>query len=291
MTTPPPVPEGSKAKMTLTGSASTLMITLLCRMQDCQTPDPILNDKWAEYVAKQMDYDYSTIDLQAMTRDNLSLRALYLDRWTGEFLDAHKVEDVTILKIACGLDARSHRVRWGPNVRWIDLDLPPVIELRRKLLPGPSGYYSLVAGSALDANVLKSIPNDRPTAVVMEGLLYYLEEADGHRLIRQLCERFPSGELIFDVISPAFVITQQWAHGLSSRLSSGQWMKKQGTGFVSGSDPWTLDKLRPKLKLRMNVPWTEMEGMKNPTLGHRFLQALAWLPIPRFGGSNLRHTF
>jgi O-methyltransferase involved in polyketide biosynthesis len=290
MTAPPPLPEGSKAKIALTGTAATLLLTLAARMEDCHQPEPMLNDKWACYVAEQIDYDYSTIGVAATTRLALCFRSLCFDRWTREFLAEHENQDVTILHIACGLDARAHRVQWGPNVRWIDLDLPDVVEVRRKLLPEPSGDYTLIAGSALDDSVLASIPNDRPTAVLIEGLMYYIEEAQVHELIRSLCTQFPTGELIFDAMSPLVIHLQRWTKWMSN-ITNGAWMKKQGTGFVSGiSDPVAIEKLHPGLKLRSYVPWTEME-VKNPTMDHRLMVLFAQLPLPRFFGYNLRYTF
>ncbi|KAH8904182.1 O-methyltransferase [Coniochaeta sp. PMI_546] len=274
------------------GTPATLLLSLTARVQDCRNPEPILNDKWAEYVAEQIDYDYSTIGVPATLRDTLSARGFYFDQWTREFLDSHQGEDVTVLYIACGLDARTHRVQWGPNVRWIDLDLPDVVELRRKLIPEPSGDYTLLAGSALDDSVLSSIPNDRPTAIIIEGLMFYLEETQVLDLIRRVCSHFPSGELMFDTMSPAVISMQKWRQGLNSRLGLGAWMDRQGTGFASGiGDPVALEKLHPGLKLRANVAWTEMERIKHPTVGHRILQLLAWLPIPALNGYSLRYTF
>lgn len=291
MPDPPQVPEGSKAKVTLTGTSATLLLSLTCRVQDCHSPDPILNDKWAEYVAGQIDYDFDTIGVPAILRDTLSARALYFDQWTREFLDQHKDEDVTVLYVACGLDARAHRVQWGPKVRWIDLDLPDVVELRRKLLPQPSGDYNLIAGSALDDGVLSSLPNDRPTVIIIEGLMFYLEETHALDLIRGLCSHFSSGELMFDAMSPAVVSLQKWRQGLGWRQSWG-WMERQGAGFASSvADPVALEKLHPTLKLRINIAWADMELIKHPTLAHRFMQLLSWLPIPRVTGYVLLYTF
>jgi O-methyltransferase involved in polyketide biosynthesis len=117
MATPPPLPEGSKEKIVLRGAAATLLFTLAGRLDDFRQPEPILNDKWAAHVADQLDYDYSIIGITATTRDTLCHRTVCFDRWTQEFLDAHKHEQVTVLHLACGLDTRAHRVQWGSNVR------------------------------------------------------------------------------------------------------------------------------------------------------------------------------
>lgn len=288
MSPPPPVPEGSKAKVTLTGTPATLLLTLAVRVQDLHNPDPILGDKWAEYVAEQIDYDYSTINTNPTMRDAICLRTRYLDQWTGDFLAAHADERVTVLNIACGLDARAHRVEWGPNVRWIDVDLPDVVELRRRLLPEPGGDYALVAGSALDDALLGSVPDDRPTAVVVEGLLIYLQEPQAHDLIRRLCSRFPSGELMFDIMSPVAITLQRWR----DRLLPGSWMQKQGTGFTWGTDPAAIERLHDGLKLETNVPWYKTEGIKNPSPGHKLWEFVAMVPLlPSLTGYNLRYSF
>jgi O-methyltransferase involved in polyketide biosynthesis len=260
-------------------------------VEDALRADPFLDDKWAVYIAEQIDYDLSTIGVNGFLRDSVCLRALQMDRWTSEFLAKHKDEEVTILHMACGLDARGHRLEWGPNVRWIDLDLPDVVELRRKLLPEPPGDYALVAGSVLDDGVLSSIPSDRPTAVVSEGLMFYLEEDQAHDLIRRLCAHFTSGELIFDAMSPFIVgvqkTTQQW-------LPWTAWMKSQGTRFTSAvGDPAALEKLYPGLKLQSDVLWSDFEH-KSPTMAWSFFALLNRLPLPRylrFTGCNLRYTF
>ena len=289
MSTPPPVPEGSKAKVTLTGTAATLLMTLAARLEDLHNPDPIVGDKWAEYVAEQINYDYSTIGVPPVMRDTICLRTVCFDRWTREFLAEHKDEEVTILNIACGLDARCHRVQWGPNVRWVDMDLPDVVELRRKLLPEPSGNYTLLAGSALDDSALASIPKDRPTAIVIEGLMMYLEEAQVHDLIRRLCDHFPSGQLMFDAMSPTVVNLQK----LRYWLSPGGWMQNQGTGYASSiSNPAAVEELHPGLKLKTNVLWTDMEGIKNPTTVQKVVAFIGSVPLlSSFTGYNLRYAF
>jgi O-methyltransferase involved in polyketide biosynthesis len=52
-------------------------------------------------------------------------------------------QPVAVSHLACGLDAWAHRISWSNNtrgmVRWIDVDLPEVVDLRRKLLPELAG--------------------------------------------------------------------------------------------------------------------------------------------------------
>jgi O-methyltransferase involved in polyketide biosynthesis len=45
-----------------------------------------------------------------------------------------------VLHLACGLDTRIFRINPPETVRWVDVDYPDIIALRRALLPGPSGF-------------------------------------------------------------------------------------------------------------------------------------------------------
>ncbi|MGW4797721.1 class I SAM-dependent methyltransferase, partial [Nonomuraea sp. NPDC004297] len=134
----------------------------------------------------------------------LALRGRELDRWTTEFVRAQPGE-VTVLHLACGLDTRAHRLGPPPSARWVDVDFPDVIDLRRRLLPEPGGDYRMIGASVTDEGWLEEVPADRPTVVVCEGLTMYLHEEEGRRLIRSVCARFPSGQLLFDCFSKRLI--------------------------------------------------------------------------------------
>ncbi|MES0404332.1 MAG: hypothetical protein ABUJ93_12685, partial [Hyphomicrobium sp.] len=81
-------------------------------------------------------------------------------------------------------------------MRWIDLDLPPVIELRRKYLEDSERLSTLPASvlvlSWLDA--LPAVPGE-PILFQAEGLFMYLEPEEVRRLVVALRERFPGSGL------------------------------------------------------------------------------------------------
>jgi O-methyltransferase involved in polyketide biosynthesis len=95
------------------------------------------------------------------------------------------------------------RVEWGSDVRWIDVDLPDVVALRRQVLPQScSGRdYRLIGASVTDSAWLEDILADRPTIILMEGLLSYLIEEDVERLLSRLVDRLQEGELLFECVS------------------------------------------------------------------------------------------
>ncbi|RKU47455.1 hypothetical protein DL546_009127 [Coniochaeta pulveracea] len=262
---PPPVPDGAKAKITLHGAPKTLLVPLYCRSRDCQNERPILNDKWAGYVLQQIDFNFNDFSLTPFFCNTITLRARYFDQWTTDFLEQHRHQPVTVLHLACGLDARAHRVPWFNDnrdmVRWIDIDLPEVVELRRKLLPNPQGDYQLVAGSVLDDAVLNAVPNDRPTVVIFEGLIMYLEASDAENLIHRLCSRFErkGGELQFDGLGWMSLAVQRWSRIFVNlaflKQSKAEW-------HYAIDDPLALEQLHPGLKLVSDVLLYDNEGIE-----------------------------
>jgi O-methyltransferase involved in polyketide biosynthesis len=86
-------------------------------------------------------------------------------------------------------------------VEWYDLDMPPVVELRKRFYPASERYH-LIASSATDLAWVETVrAAGRPVLAVAEGLLMYLDEANVRRLLLRLQEAFPRCWLIADVFS------------------------------------------------------------------------------------------
>ena len=97
-------------------------------------------------------------------------------------------------------------------MEWYDLDLPEVIELRRKLVGGEGPRHHFLAGSVLDSAWLQAVSaHERaPFLFLAEGVFMYFEEAQVKSLVLRLHEHFPGAELIFDAFTPFM----RWAHNV-----------------------------------------------------------------------------
>ena len=131
-----------REKITLSGAQETLLATLYGRAVDSRSPDSVLHDHAAREAVERVAYDFGRTGMTDTTAVGIALRAKQLDDWTVEFLAEH--QKATVLHLACGLDTRVQRLDPPPSVRWLDVDYPEVIELRRRLLPEPSGHYETV---------------------------------------------------------------------------------------------------------------------------------------------------
>lgn len=230
----------------LVGVQKTLSPVLRAKALDNRLPDPILGDTYAEQAMRHLDPDYdsrrfgtSQIGLVAV------VRAKAHDDWARSFLADHP--DAVVLHLGCGLDARVYRIDPPATVDWYDLDYPPIVELRQRILP-PREHYTLIGSSVTDLTWLDRIPRGRPVLMIAEGLVPYLTEADVRRLLTTVVDAFPTGQIQFDTVSV-------WAWRNSKRNPA---LRKYGTRFHCGfDDPAALADWHTRLEYVDEAPMND----------------------------------
>lgn len=230
-------------KVHITKEKETYLATLYGKALDSRSKNPILEDKFADAVVRRIDFDFEKLKVPKGAEITLPMRAKHLDQWTREFLAANPVS--TVLHLGCGLDSRVFRIDPPNTVRWYDVDMPDVIELRRRLYPVRHNY-AMIGSSVTDLHWLDGIPADRPVLVVAEGLVQYLSEKEGIALFNRITEKFPEGEFIFDAYSR-----------LTTRLISLLPTSREAHVSLPWgiNDPWELEKQVPGLKLVTDIPF------------------------------------
>jgi O-methyltransferase involved in polyketide biosynthesis len=173
--------------MDLGSVQKTLLLPLWGRAVEARKPNPLLVDRAAADVLTAIDYDFSTIARNISFISQLAwiARSLHTDRTIGEFLARNP--EATLVNLGCGLDTTFERVD-NDRLRWYDLDLPDVIELRKRLIPERE-RRKLLAFSLLDDGWLRQIDARGPTFFLASGVLY-------------LADTFPGSEIVFDACSP-----------------------------------------------------------------------------------------
>ncbi len=189
--------DDARAKVDLRGAPATLLITLWAKALDYRSSHPVLGDERAHRIAERIDYDFEQV-ASFGDRVVIPVRARQYDEWLREFLARHP--DALVLNLGCGLDTRVSRIGPPASVRWLDVDLPEVIDLRRRFYEDRPGYR-MVSASLTDERWLDAIPRDRPACIVAEGVLEYMEPDDVEALLRRLTGHFPEGQVIFDCLS------------------------------------------------------------------------------------------
>jgi O-methyltransferase involved in polyketide biosynthesis len=187
-----------KIHVDLSGVPQTMLGTLYGRARDADADKPILGDTFAKEVVNRLDYDWSKTGLSAKQAALLALRPAHFDDWARQFLAVN--DRAVVLHLGCGLDGRVFRLNPGPGVEWYDVDYPNVIALCEQIYPHRK-HHQLVPASVTEPAWLQTVPPDRPVLMIAEGLVMYLTEHDGVALLRRIVDRFPSGELQFDVFN------------------------------------------------------------------------------------------
>lgn len=219
----------------------TNLCTLYLRAYESRLEQPVLGDKAAAEAVDRIDYDFARMHRSAQPWGNqflVALRAKQLDIWADDFLRGNP--DAVVLHLGCGLDSRAFRLDVPSGVRWFDVDVPDVIALRRRLYTERPGY-TMIASSVTESGWLQQIPAGRPALIVAEGLLMYLTEPEIHDLLQRVTERFSTGELLADLLSP-------WG----PRFSQSPFLAKQSTAGITKwgtKDGHELTEWNPRLRL------------------------------------------
>jgi O-methyltransferase involved in polyketide biosynthesis len=183
---------------TLTGVSETALMTLNVRAREARRPDAIIDDPMAIRLVESIDYDYAKFGPAA--HQDIALRALAFDDNTRHYLITHP--NATVVALAEGLQTSFYRLDaaddLGDQFRWLTVDLPPIIELRRRLLPD-SPRVSMCAQSALDFSWMDLVDPDAGVFITAEGLLMYLQRDEALGLIAECARRFPGGRMMFDL--------------------------------------------------------------------------------------------
>jgi O-methyltransferase involved in polyketide biosynthesis len=216
-----------KSSTILDGVSETLLITLNTRALESRLTDGLIRDEKAVEIVKKMDLDFSRLRLHGHDAVALILRMRHFDLLAREFLAHHP--RAVVVHFGCGLDTRFERVDNG-RVEWFDLDLPDVIELRRKYIGGESGRYHLISGSAFEDAWLEAVNPyvGRDFLFMAEGVLPYFEEAQVKTLFLKIHDHFPGSELVCDAHTPFVIRTDNLQLALSGVKARLHWGLKHG---------------------------------------------------------------
>ncbi len=167
------------------------------RATEARRPDSVIDDPMAIKLVDEIDFDFAKFGFTR--RQDMALRALTFDKYTRRYLVDHP--SATVVALAEGLQTSFYRLDAsgvGDEFRWLTVDLPPIIELRERLLP-PSDRVTMCAQSALDYSWMDRVDTANGVFITTEGLLMYLQPEEALGLIAECAKRFPGGQMMFDL--------------------------------------------------------------------------------------------
>jgi methyltransferase (TIGR00027 family) len=175
------------------------------RMEDAESERPVCGDTYAR---RFMNEDGLRI-LEAFRRDvrpkasNVTRHRIVDDILRRELALA---PGLLVVIVGAGFDSRAYRLRGGT---WVEIDEPAVIAHKDARLPAsdcPNALHRIAIDFSRESLQQKLAPFARGerVLVVVEGVLFYLEEAQIREMLRCLRATFPRHELVCDLMTRRF---------------------------------------------------------------------------------------
>jgi O-methyltransferase involved in polyketide biosynthesis len=252
----------------------TLFIPLAARARETRRRHPALRDPKAVEIIASVDYDTATYGT-GWGGFVTVLRTLIFDHWVREFLARHP--EGTVAELGTGLNTRFERTDNG-TVRWIDLDLPDTIELRRRFF-ADTDRRRMIAESVTGEDWLAAVAElPGPYFFVSEGVFAYLEEDDVTSTLTRIAGRFPGAPIAFDTYPRRTLDMQHKQAARKGMPARWAW---------ACDDPRTLERYglrltesatitRPPSAVRRNLParYRYLLPLADPLLGKSFALSL-----------------
>ena len=174
--------------------SATLLSNLGRRAAAARAKRPLLDDPLAVGAVERLDHDFTDVSRRGASWH--AVRVATFDGAVRRFLRSNP--GGTVVALGEGLETQFWRVDNG-RMRWLTVDLPPVLDLRRRVLPEESRQQSH-SGSALDLGWVDQVESRSAVLVTAQGVLPYFEREQVHALIAAMAERLLGSSFVFDVV-------------------------------------------------------------------------------------------
>jgi len=202
----------------------TLIIPLYGRKLCTEQFPNLFQDPKAVELINRLDYDFSALEKKAKSTFyrfgavEVAMRENDLMIEVKEYLKTHP--EAAVVNLGCGLDQTGENCDNGKCTVY-NLDLPDVMEVREKLLPGTERVVN-IAADLNDFSWFDRIDGSKGACFIAAGVFYYFKRADIMKLFPAMAKRFPGGKLCFDAANKRAV-----------KMMVKTWIKEAGISSIS----------------------------------------------------------
>ncbi|HTE45739.1 MAG TPA: class I SAM-dependent methyltransferase [Gemmatimonadaceae bacterium] len=238
------------------------------RAMETARPDAIFRDPFAARLAGER----GNAIVDSMKRGRAMAWAMIVRTSVFDeiILDRIRIGGVdTVLNLAAGLDARAWRMKMPASLRWIDVDLPGILDYKTEILKDeqPVCRYEAIRLDLTDAPkrqaLLSQIGRESSRVlVVTEGLLIYLTPEQVGSLARDLHAPSTFQWWLIDIANPRLLamMSKMWGQNLNAGNAPFQFGPAEGTRFFDEFG-WNELEFRSsmeearRLKREMSMMW------------------------------------
>lgn len=187
--------------------SDTALAVAYARALETERPDALFQDGFARRLAgEQGKTIYQKIKGARSLGWLISTRTVLLDALIQSQIRQEGVD--TVLNLAAGLDTRPYRLSLPANLQWIEVDLPPVINYKQKILAEATPVCKLerisadLTAPAQRRQLVAQINAGQKILVITEGLLVYLLPQQVSALAVDLHTHPATSTWLTDLVSP-----------------------------------------------------------------------------------------
>jgi methyltransferase (TIGR00027 family) len=179
------------------------------RAEESERPDAVFRDPYARALAGERGAQIASA--QPFSNQNswsFVARTYSIDRMVADEVRAGA--DV-VVNLAAGLDTRPYRMDLPASLRWIEMDLGPILDYKEGILGGAQPVcrverirVDLADSHARRQALTTALADSRRALALTEGLLIYLDEDQVSGLARDLHD-LGVATWILDISSPALL--------------------------------------------------------------------------------------
>lgn len=208
--------------------SETALWVAVYRAIETRRRDAIFRDPYAESLAGEKGK--RIVDKMKGIKNSawsVIVRTFVMDEFIMKTINEDNAD--TVINLAAGLDSRPYRLELHPELNWIEVDLPEIIDYKEKILAGIKPNCSLervkldLRDRISRLRLLERIAHDsQRVLIITEGLLVYLSDQDVSSLASDLHSQPNFKWWIMDILSPVLL---DWLLNHNSKSFQGDGVK------------------------------------------------------------------
>jgi methyltransferase (TIGR00027 family) len=224
------------------------------RAQESARPDALFNDPFAARLAGPRGFEIAANMPSEMRRHSwpMVVRTQVIDELIATSL--REGADV-VINMAAGLDTRPYRLPLPQTLRWVEADLPAMVDEKERLLSGETPRCELVRervdladAEARRAFLDRALAGKTRALVITEGLLIYLGADAVRGLASDLAARREIEWWMLDLASPGILkMIKKQTRSLLQGSAEMRFAPTEGVAFFSALG-WKALEVRSMLR-------------------------------------------